>query len=612
MKFVKFLILFVSIALCFIANGQSNGSTEVKFNYLDWIQKFSHPLFLSKIELGKNNPSTEFIKDNNLESTLLRVDNNIFAINTGRDSSLIMLEKVADVSSNASKSNEYVSIGKILNNKTILTPRTYHFLFRDVVFLSDKRPNFNFDEVVKKIKGLGLKENEDLNTNIFGVLHLKDRLFINDEDPNRLLVIWLDNNKLLANFLSNNGNWVYPTPKVIHQEIWVYNNKGEKYQRSIESDKIKNTIINDLNIIKQDDGYIIGYSLVTTEFSQMFNKNAVTCHVSKLNGVLDVINTAQMPVKFDMSKYNIFTENTRFKVYSNNDAICCVIQSPISSETGDELFVQCFDQNLNCLSDLECLSKTNHTQYRIIPEVACNNGFLITYGEVRKNTYEIFSQFISSKGRVSAPISVFSFPKWEDFTEIFDNYDVILDANQNLMYYLVLRDVKTRSSYLCKYKLKTNDFFNDLNYNINKENWHNDPVIKEINSMAESIDNDVISKKLMEYSRNQSISATKSIFVDKNFNIKKLSRDSEINDVNTHLVLYYDKNRTIRLAKEITVIEGRIYKQILFYYNHEGQNIWRIRINGDSSENTNQLDFLEDLLKAVKSSPYDWYHDNIN
>jgi len=268
------------------------------------------------------------------------------------------------------------------------------------------------------------------------------------------------------------------------------------------------------------------------------------------------------------------------------------------------------DKNLSFINKIRCLSSTNYTQYLIIPEVSNNKGFLITYGEVRKYSYEIFSQFIENNGHVYPPVSLYSTPKPLKGKIAIDNYEVLLDKDKNLDYYMILREIGTDLSYLYKYQLSLEEYFKDVNYTMNKQNWHDDPEIKEINTLADRIEKNIADKKFQEYKRTISKSSTKCVTVDHEFSIQRLSEDAKINDWSQHIILYYDDNHVARLTKKVTIMNDKLYENILIYYNNEGNKIWTVKINSKGYEITDQygIDFIEELLKSVNSSPYDLYH----
>ena len=79
-----------------------------------------------------------------------------------------------------------------------------HHLFPDnMQIINSGRPGMNEQRILQQLNDLGLQRSERVVTRNGGFNINYDRLFINDEDKNKFLVIWLNNDRLYANFVCN-------------------------------------------------------------------------------------------------------------------------------------------------------------------------------------------------------------------------------------------------------------------------------------------------------------------------------------------------------------------------------------------------------------------------
>ena len=511
--------------------------------------------------------------------------------------------------------NSFITRDKDLPGLHFKMPQ--HHTFGDrLQALNPNRPGFNVDKVLYKLNTLGLEKSQYVKCQGGGFNIIYDRLFINDEDENKLLVIWLNNDRVYANFLSNSGEWEFATPKIIHTDITCTGKDGETLARNLDGYTDKSTLITELNCIKSGDKYYVGYSITSWESTPCFFSNLASCHLLLLDKNLDVEKSVQIPSSFTNNDYKIFASDSQMKIYSNNDTICVVIQSPNTGN--DKLFVQCFDKNLQKLGRMMYLSCSSNTYADLIPVIDVPYGFFVTYKEKRKNTIDIYTQFISLSGGALQPSSVYSLPKSGNFRVL--SYYMKKDTDGNFAYYFVIEDTKTRKVFLYQYQLTFADFWKTMNYKITAENWRSDQEILEIDKLVKQTDLSISQNKLNSYKKNVEEGVNKYAWVNHEFVILKYSEDYKWKTNSLNKTVYYGPDGAVRHVK-IDVQEMSKDKttqtrkdKILVYFNSDGVKIWEIRTDLEGKIYTDQYGVRSEkyLYNLKLSNPFEEFHEKMD
>jgi len=504
----------------------------------------------------------------------------------------------------------FVKLSYLIPDLSVEIPQ-HHTIGNRLQSISGSRSGLDLDAVLYKLNSLGLKEYEQVNTKNGGFNILYDRLFINDEDESKFLVIWLNNDRIYANFLSNAGEWEFSEPKIVHKDIICHNKNGEIYSRDLSGTTDKSTLVTELNSIKYGDKYYIGYSLNSWESSPCFGGNLASCHISLLNSRLEVEKTVQIPSDFNNENEKRFASDLQMKMYMNNDTICAVIQSPNVGE--DKLFVQCFDKNLGFMGSMMYLSCKSSTFSNLIPVVNVPNGFLITYKEIRKSTEDIYTQFIGNQNSAFKPLSVLSLAKSGNL-RVVSTY--MQKNSDNLDYYFVISDRSKGKTYLYQYQLTLVDYWTFLNYKIDADNWKSNKEIVEINTLVKQTEANIIQKRLNVYNLDFNEHVNKLVYVNKAFGIMKFTENYKDKNLQKNTSFYYDNDLNIRLAQfrlEETTEERTPVKRINYiqvYFNSDGKKIWEIRTDQDGKIYTDERDVrsVKFLYNYQINKPFDEFH----
>lgn len=511
----------------------------------------------------------------------------------------------------SSQANQFINQNNTLP-LTLEIPQHHGFSPR-LQAIRPKRPHFQLNAVLEAMNSLGLEKSIEVKTKGGGFNMIYDRLFINDEDEKKMLVIWLNNNRVYANFLSNEGKWQFAEPKIIHNDIVCTENNGTTLRRELDGTSDKATLITELNCIKSGDSYYVGYSISTWEASQCFVKNIASCHLSILDSKLQITKSVQIPDNFSSLSKDIFATDFQMKIHKNNDTICAIIQSP--NVGTDKLFIQCFDKKLKPIRNMMYLSNTSNTYEDLIPVVPTSKGNFICYKESRKNSYELVTQFIGNNGTATLPVRLFSIDKNDN--KIISSVYMQKDKNDNLYYYFILYDLTTKKTELQSYKYSVSQFWNDLQYSITTDNWKSDKDIMTVDKICKATNDNISNHVDTEYKRAVNDEYTKYAYVDNSLSITKYSikinRDRLQKSSKFSIDIFYDEHNVMRKAEILLngYFEGeQLYDTILVYYNSDGNKIWEMRTNHEGKVFTSKKEVNSNkYLRKIKfDNPFEDFH----
>lgn len=575
----------------------------------------THKLYLKN---GKKIAGADEIKITPASPTVGRLDDPITRAlasaggsgDTEVEKMIATLESYKDVYENNDPS-VFIKQSKLIPGLVLEMPQ-HHLAEARLQAMSASRPNFKLDLILKKLNGLGLerfkkvpKKSGDTNTEY-------DRLFINDEDENQLLVIWLSNNQVFANFLSNSGEWLFAEPKIIHKEVICHDGDGKTYERNLNGNVDLSTLITELNAVKWGHYYYVGYSLNSWQSGPCLGGNIATCHLLRLNKGLDVEKAVQIPSAFT-SDSEIFAIDFQMKIYANRDTICAVIQSPNSGS--DKLFVQNFDHDLNPLQSLHYLTCTSDNFSDLVPVLRIPNGFLLTYKEKKNTSIDFYTQFIDNLGTPSLPVKVYTCPHTASLYPL--AYHVQKTEQGKLFYHFVIKNNKTDKTYLYKYETDVTTYFKQLNYKINLSSWKTDPEIVEIDKFVQQTDQQILNKVLSGFGREASAQVKKQAYTNKSLDILKyIETKQESAGYQKRTSVYYNTNQVIRMIRIDfnKIIQGQVQpivnEKYLLYYTADGKLIWQVYINSKGEAFTEDIELaLKTLLSGFDlSKPFEEFH----
>jgi hypothetical protein len=504
---------------------------------------------------------------------------------------------------------DFISINHDLLFPTLNLPQ--HHLFSPRPFaIHPNRKDLNINAILLKLNKIGLRKSEEVKTKHGGFNIFYDRLFINDDDPDKFLIIWLNNDRVYANYLSNSGEWLFSAPKIIHQEITCFDKNYSALNRKLDEATDKSTLVTELNSIKSGKNYYVGYSITSWEGSPCFMSNIPTCHILKLNDSLQVEKSVQIPDKVFVEGNKLFASDFQLQLFMNQDTLCTFIQSPNVGE--DKLFAQCFTKELTPIGKLMYLSCSSKTYADLVPVVATKNGFWVTYKEARKSSDDIYSQFVNCNGSANQPVSVFAMPTAA--REYMLRYYARKNADGSLDYYFTIRDPKSETTELRHYRTDLTSLDKDLAYNITLENWKQDKTVMDINNLVGQTDNRIKQKQYIEFQREVSKSCKRFAYSNNAMDILKFTETQERQNSKFILTAYFDLSQTLRFAHIYTeskrnnnLVEK---KDITVYFNSDGESYWEMMLDQDGKLTTDPHDIKAGrYLRDFKSkSVYSTFH----
>jgi hypothetical protein len=394
-------------------------------------------------------------------------------------------------------------------------------------------------------------------------------------------------------------------PKVVHNDITMYDEKGNELKRNIDGDTDKSTLVTELNSIKTSSGYYVGYSINSWESSPGFMANIATCHISLLSDDLNIIRSVQIPnpiIKNDQAK--IFATDLEMQIVSHKDTLMAVIQSPNAGK--DKLFVQCFDKSLHPVNSLHYLTNSSLNYSHLVPVVQTGNGFLISYKEKKSNYTAIYTQLIHFNGRPELPVSVFSLP--DDGDEYISSFHVKLDQQKNLNYYVNIGSKMEEKFILYEYQLPVADFMTAVNYQISSDNWIKDKKIISSIAVADAINKTIARKGFASFKKTTPQLMQKTAYADSSMVIRKYANSYKGKTFSYQMNFFYDQRGIIRMIQiEVKTDPGEDLgvKPGVFtvYFNEDGLKFWETKKNidgtmeyGEKAVNSNKI--LRDLKIA--------------
>ncbi|GAB3514860.1 hypothetical protein GCM10027442_30150 [Emticicia fontis] len=494
---------------------------------------------------------------------------------------------------------DYVKIIPDANNVVLKIPE-HHGKPDKVLILNVDKKTFNTKAFVNSLNNLGLQKIRKSPAYKGTDTHY-DRLFINTEGKDKILIIWQKHHQVFANFLSSKGKWLYDTPKIIHQEV-ICNKDSLSFQRNAEDIENNYTLVNELNSIKSGDKYIVTYSIHIWASSDCFKKDKTTIHNLILNNNLEVEKRTQMPENIGQIGDSIFDSTTEVKSYLQNDILYNIAYSTPFNR--GEMFISCYDKNLNSVGGYKYLSNTVLKNKNIITAVKLNEGLLITYKNIENKNIDLYSQLIAPDGTPSLPISMLRITE-ADGNKYMNHF--IQKDNHQLFYYLVVRE--NDISYLYKYGINVNNLLEQNNYIINKDNWLKDKQIIEVNTLVQQIETDINNKSLTRY-RKELPNLIKEAFIDQQLFIRKYIRDYvQRNQPKVYPSIsnyYYDGFGKLRCVVEQVPSEN--YK-ITHYYNKDRKNFWNVWEENNTIKFSTQFFNKSNTYESIYlSPPFDDFH----
>ncbi len=517
------------------------------------------------------------------ERKVVNIDNlkNKKSSEVKRAAPMEMEEMVEEDSPVSSYQNGFVKSSNKVARPAFTIPKP-HTSPDEIQILRDRKGKFDQNKVRGSLNQLGLKKMEKLTTSMGGFNNAYDRLFLNDEDPEKFLIIWLNNNRIYANFLSNEGEWLMDNPKVVHEEVKFKKKDGTTYQRNVDGFSDKSTHLKELNSFKVGDKYFIGYSMSTWESRSPFVGNIGTVHLSILNKDLDVEKTVQIPSNLEEGKDKQFASDLQAKIYLHNETVFCIIQSPNSGN--DKLYVQCFDEKLNPKTKLLYLSNKSKTYGSTIPVLKLESGLLINYWQGRKHGRGLYSLLIENKGKINDPVLVYNLPT-NAVRKYASSYTLRKKANNIEYHFLFKEDKKTIYEI---HQISENDLMEKINYEINKDNWKMDFRIKEVEKISQKIDAKIQSKGYSVFKKENKYIPNKTAYVTKEFLIDKLYMDKKSEKGTSIMEVYYDENAILRFVKidrtSSSSRTGNRYEKVWIYFDDQGQQFWQKRESEKGTE----------------------------
>jgi hypothetical protein len=506
----------------------------------------------------------------------------------------------------------FVELEPSYPGKAILLPQRYDF--QKTLQALDPHRNFDPVEILKQLNGLGLTTEHSLTTSAGINITVYDRLFINDQDPDKFLVIWCKDNRLFANFLLNSGKWEFEKPKIIHTDITLYGEHGMQLKRDIYGKTEKATLVTELSCIKSGDDYYIGYSLNTWESSEGFSSKIATCHVSLFSGSLEIKRSVQLPqVIATDDKTKIFSSELKMQLVLFRDTLCAVIQSEDSWR--EKIFVQCFDKNLRVLVYFNYLTNSSQPYGSLVPVVPVDQGFLITYQEKRKNSIAVYTQLITRRGWPQLPVCIYSVP--DGGNEYMQGMHVRKDENNRLNYYIKLNEQKGNNSALYHYQLSVDEYMNAVNYELNKDNWKNDKSVQEANLVSEQVNKAIAKKQYAVFTKKTEGSLKRTAWVDSSLTVRKIGFMWDMKTYTMQQNNYYDRTGVIRMVQVMlkTLPDDRSNLKsgiVTVYFNEDGKKFWEMKENDDGTKEYGEREVkssrlmyrknLEDPIKAFHES----------
>lgn len=477
----------------------------------------------------------------------------------------------------------------------------------EIQILRDRNGKFDQNKVKRTLNQLGLRKMERLTTAMGGFNNAYDRLFINDEDPEKFLIIWLNNNRIYANFLSNQGEWFLSNPKVIHEEVKYQKKNGTIYQRNVDGSSDKTTHLKELNCIKVGNKYYIGYSMSTWEGRSPFGANIGTVHVSMLDENLDIEKTVQIPGALIEGNDKQFASDLQAKIHLHNETIYCIIQSPNTGQ--DKLYVQCFDKKLKPKTQLLYLSNNSKTYGSTIPVLKLETGLLINYWQGRKKGRGLYSLLIENNGKVNDPVMVYNLSS-SGVRRYASSYTLRKTGNNIEYHFLFKEDKKTIYEV---YQIAENDLIQKINYEINKDNWKNDIRIKEVDELTQKINAKIKSKEYSVFKKENKYIPNKTAYVTKEFEIEKLYMDKKSKKGTSVMEAYYDENALLRFIKvdrtAASSRSGNRSEKVWIYFDDQGQQFWQKRESEKGTEYDERKIRTKRFIRNTKLlTPFEEFH----
>jgi hypothetical protein len=599
----------------------SNEGRGLYFDAERMLPKSANLKFMSKKEVPKPLLYGDFYEDPFTNKVYLYTGSDVMAVEEFKspgqlaDKGQKVVEMVTISQGTVDEGGNYHNYGFVRTERnyegTALRLPQHHLFPRRLQAVDPKR-NIRLTKVLDQLNSLGLTPNRHVTTKSGGFNVIYDRLFINDEDADKFLVIWLKEDRLFANFLTNDGQWVLPEPKVIHKDITVYDDNGQALNRKFDGSTDKSTLVTELSCIKSGDGYYIGYSINSWESTTGFSWNISTCHVSLLSKTLEVLASQQIPnmvAKSDRTRP--FASDLQMQLVKNNDMLYAVIQSPNVGR--DKLFVQCFDKNLQPRTSLNYLSNNSQTYANLVPVVRLKDGVLITYKQKRGNRTDVFTQLIDDQGYAHLPVSIYEMP--DGGNEYIASVHVSMDKNKVLHYYLKINDRKLGNSYLYQYQISLDDYTKALKYEIRPENWKEDKLVREANAISDAINKAIEKNGFPVFKKLYNESLLKTAYADSALIIRKfvtLNKQKEYSQENTY---YYDQQGTVRkVVILLKIAPGSSLRTkpgiYTVYYNQDGKKLWEIKENEDGTFVFGEKDVdSKRLLYDIKiNDPFSEFH----
>ncbi|MFK8007636.1 MAG: hypothetical protein AB8H03_14750 [Saprospiraceae bacterium] len=608
-----FLFIVVSVSAQNFDNYMSNEGKGLYFKSdqpkpAQLVQKKSTPLG-NKYQYGKFYFSpAEDILYLAAERNVINVDNlkNKKSNKVIAEAPMVMEEMVEAESPMSSYQNGFVKSSNKVSRPAFTIPKP-HNSPDEIQILRDRKGKFDQNKVKRSLNQLGLKKRERLTTAMGGFNNAYDRLFINDEDPEKFLIIWLNNNRIYANFLSNEGEWLLDNPKVVHEEVKFQKKDGTIYQRNVDGFSDKTTHLKELNSFKVGDKYYIGYSMSAWESRSLFGGNIGTVHVSILNENLDIEKTVQIPSTLIEGNDKQFASDLQAKIHLHNETIYCIIQSPNTGQ--DKLYVQCFDKKLNPKTQLLYLSNNSKTYGSTIPVLKLASGLLINYWQGRKNGRGLYSLLIGKNGEINDPVLVYNLPS-NGVRRYASSYTLRKVANNLEYHFLFKEDKKTIYEV---HQISENDLMQKINYEINKDNWKMDFRIKEVEELTQKIDAKIMSKDYSIFKKENEYLPTKTAYVTKEFEIEKLYMDKKSKQGTSIMEVYYDENALLRFIKvDKTSTSTRTRNQsekVWIYFDDQGQQFWQKRESEKGTEYEERKIRTGRFIRNTKLlTPFDEFH----
>jgi hypothetical protein len=465
-----------------------------------------------------------------------------------------------------STSGSFVRLAEYKGRRGFYSP-THHTFGDRLQFFKTKRPGFSAEKVIAKLNALGLMKNENVKTSGGGFNILYDRLFINDEDETKMLVIWCDKDKVYANYLSNQGTWQLAQPKIIHEDVTCTDQDGKKTKRTIDGATDKSTLITELSSSFYNGAYYICYSLSTWEGSPCFNMNLASVHIMKLNANLDAEQRLQIPSEIS-NEYRLFATDLQVQMLRNKNTFFAVIQSP--NVGSDKIFLQSFNADLSPKTELLYLS----AKAKMYPDLAAlslnDEGMFLSWKENNGDLTSVVTVNVAADGIPSVPVKVMSYKKGKFLS------DMKTSVEGAELFYHFLVDENDEISYQ-KYSVSVPQFYVDLKSKLTPENWKSNVYIVEADELVKETDKEIAEKKLLSFKRtlSQSEYGTKErlLATDNELLIKKFTEIQQKSKKAYTISIYYDDYKVARYISAFLEQgkDGKGPETYAIYFDDEGK-----------------------------------------